>query len=122
MICHSPSSSIDFAMSSLLAFISKVQLPMFIGHKPQKSFILLGDLKKTIGEYKNLLNRHFSLFSAAAQQGKQAKEAPVLMITYAYEFGRDVLDLAESMFQDGKDSVLACAVCRPYYEIAFRLL
>lgn len=34
MICHNSSSSIGFAMSSLLALISKIQLPMFIGNKP----------------------------------------------------------------------------------------
>lgn len=77
---------------------------------------------EAFAQFAKLLAKYALLFSQALKKGGQANDVPALMIKYALAFGQNTIKAIEILMREHISTVLACTLCRPYYELAMRLL
>ncbi|GEM_PF-5783339 len=73
-------------------------------------------------DFEHFLERHASPFFKAVDTGGQSAELPVVMLKRACDFARETLRAIKTHLREGHGPFLACNLCRPLYELAFRLL
>lgn len=77
---------------------------------------------EALDSFLRFLDSHASLFFEAAEAGKQTDEVPVLMLRRTYDLARKTLEALKTHLTEGHGPFLACDLCRPLYELAFRVL
>jgi hypothetical protein len=77
---------------------------------------------EALDDFVKVLENHATLFFEAAEAGKQTEEVPVLMLRIACDLARKTLEALKTHLAGGHGAFLACDLCRPLYELAYRVL
>jgi len=77
---------------------------------------------EALDDFVKVLENQSTLFFGAAKAGKQTEEVPVLMLRRACDMSRKILEALKTHLAGGHGAFLACNLCRPLYELAYRVL
>jgi hypothetical protein len=77
---------------------------------------------EALDDFVKILENDATPFFQAAEAGKQTGEVPVLMLRGACDLARDTLEALKTHLMGGHGAFLACDLCRPLFEVAYRVL
>ena len=84
--------------------------------------IVSNEYTKALDAFDRVLEEQANRFFEAVSAGKQDNEFPAVMLRRACDLAQKTLKAVKMHLLAGHGAFLACTLCRPFYEIAFKLL